>query len=209
MAWTQGRGVALLATATITNKALTTNVATLTTSAAHGYAIGDTVTVYGVDATFNGTYVITTVPTTTTFTYAKTAANVTSAAATGKSGIDVSTELPECQFEFSKETVTLPVTLGTDEEDYEGGAIERNLTLGFFTALSANSMHEKLRTAFEGTGEVTFDVLLEGLTVGTSNPRRVGTILINSLNTGGEVGALRQQSKSYRIKPGTYVKASV
>jgi hypothetical protein len=70
-------------TATITNKALTSNVATLTTSAAHGFAVGMEITVSGVDATFNGTYTITTVPTTTTFTYAKTASNVTSQAATG------------------------------------------------------------------------------------------------------------------------------
>ena len=64
----------------ITNKALTTNVATLTTSAAHGMAPGMEITVSGVDATFNGTYTITTVPTATTFTYAKTASNVPSTA---------------------------------------------------------------------------------------------------------------------------------
>jgi hypothetical protein len=65
---------------TITNKALTSNVATLTTSAAHGLAVGDEVWVEGVDATFNGKYTVATVPTTTTFTYAKTASNVTSTA---------------------------------------------------------------------------------------------------------------------------------
>ena len=64
----------------ISNKALTSNVATLTTSAAHGFDVGDTVAITGVDATFNGTYVIASVPSTTTFTYAKTASNVTSAA---------------------------------------------------------------------------------------------------------------------------------
>jgi hypothetical protein len=69
-------------TATITNKALTSNVATLTTSAAHGFAVGFEVEVSGVDATFNGTYTITAV-TSTTFSYAKTASNVTSTAATG------------------------------------------------------------------------------------------------------------------------------
>lgn len=69
-------------TATITNKALTSNVATLTTSADHGLAVGFEVEVSGVDATFNGTYTITAV-TSTTFSYAKTAANVTSTAATG------------------------------------------------------------------------------------------------------------------------------
>ena len=65
-------------TASINNKALTSNVATLTTTAAHTLAPGMEITVTGVDATFNGTYTITTVPTATTFTYAKTATNVAS-----------------------------------------------------------------------------------------------------------------------------------
>lgn len=63
---------------TITNKALTSNVATLTTGSAHGFSTGMSVVVSGVDSTFNGTYTITGVPTTTTFTYAKTASNVVS-----------------------------------------------------------------------------------------------------------------------------------
>ena len=67
-------------TASVTNKALTTNVATLTTSAAHGMAPGMVIDVTGVDATFNGSHTITTVPTATTFTYAKTATNVPSTA---------------------------------------------------------------------------------------------------------------------------------
>lgn len=67
-------------TVSISNKALTSNVATLTTSAVHGLCVGMVITITGVDATFNGTYTITGVPTTTTFTYAKTASNVTSAA---------------------------------------------------------------------------------------------------------------------------------
>lgn len=67
-------------TVSINNKALTSNVATLTTTAAHGLCVGMEITITGVDATFNGTYTITSVPTTTTFTYAKTASNVTSTA---------------------------------------------------------------------------------------------------------------------------------
>ena len=65
---------------TITNKALTSNVATLTTSASHGLAVGDEIWVEGVDSTFNGKYTVATVPSTTTFTYAKTASNVSSTA---------------------------------------------------------------------------------------------------------------------------------
>jgi len=67
-------------TVSINNKALTSNVATLTTTAAHGLCTGMQITISGVDATFNGEYTITGVPTTTTFTYAKTASNVTSTA---------------------------------------------------------------------------------------------------------------------------------
>ena len=70
-------------TVSVTNKALTSNVATLTTAVAHGLGVGQVVTVSGVDSTFNGTYTITVVGSTTTFSYAKTAPNVTSAAATG------------------------------------------------------------------------------------------------------------------------------
>jgi hypothetical protein len=65
-------------TVSISNKALTTNVATLTTTAVHGLCTGMEIVITGVDATFNGTYRITGVPTTTTFTYAKTASNVAS-----------------------------------------------------------------------------------------------------------------------------------
>ncbi|HNX48684.1 MAG TPA: hypothetical protein PKL08_00850 [Thermoanaerobaculaceae bacterium] len=71
------------AAATVTNKALATNVVTLTTSAAHGLVTGDPVVVSIGDATFDGNFILTGAPTTTTLTYAKTAANVTSAAATG------------------------------------------------------------------------------------------------------------------------------
>jgi len=67
-------------TVSINNKALTTNVATLTTTEAHGLSVGMQITITGVDATFNGEYRITGVPTTTTFTYAKTASDVTSTA---------------------------------------------------------------------------------------------------------------------------------
>ena len=74
-------------TKTVSNKALTSNIATLTTSASHTYLAGDVVVVSGVDATFNGTFNILAVPTATTFTYAKTNANVTSAAASGSAAV--------------------------------------------------------------------------------------------------------------------------
>jgi hypothetical protein len=67
----------------ISQKGINNNVATITTSTAHGFTVGKKVNITGVDATFNGTYTIATTPTTTSFTYAKTASNVTTVAATG------------------------------------------------------------------------------------------------------------------------------
>ncbi len=64
---------------TITNKALTSNVATLTTGAAHGLEVSDSIWVEGVDSTFNGQYTVT-AATTTTFSYTKAATNVASTA---------------------------------------------------------------------------------------------------------------------------------
>jgi hypothetical protein len=79
-------------TKAISNKALTSNVATLTTSTTHGFAVGDIVVVGSVDATFNGTHVVKAVPTTTTFTYDKENANVTSAAVSPAGSAEVTTK---------------------------------------------------------------------------------------------------------------------
>jgi len=76
-----------LSAGTITNKALTSNVATLTTSSAHGLAVGDSVWVEGVDSTFNGKYTVTVVGSTTTFSYAKTASNVSSTAVSSSTAV--------------------------------------------------------------------------------------------------------------------------
>ena len=56
----------------VITKALASNTATLTTSEPHGYVVGESVVIENVDSTFNGTYVITQLPSTTTFSYAKT-----------------------------------------------------------------------------------------------------------------------------------------
>jgi hypothetical protein len=71
---------------TISNSARTGTTATLTTSTAHGFVAGDTVVVSGTNGnpSLEGTWTITTVPTTTTFTYTTTTSGtITSAVDTG------------------------------------------------------------------------------------------------------------------------------
>jgi hypothetical protein len=63
----------------IVNKQLTSNVATLVTYYAHPFVVGDSVTIASVDSVFNGTYTITVIPNSTSFSYAKTNADIASA----------------------------------------------------------------------------------------------------------------------------------
>ena len=73
----------------VTNKVLTSNVATLATSVTHDIVAGETVIVSGVDSTFNGQYRVTAV-TTNTFSYAKTATNVSTTAVSPSGSVIVS-----------------------------------------------------------------------------------------------------------------------
>ena len=73
-------------TKTVNNKAISNSVVTLTTSTAHGLVVGDVVTVSSVGAVYNGDQVVSSIPTTTTFTYlltGYTGANVSSTAGSG------------------------------------------------------------------------------------------------------------------------------
>ena len=71
--------------ATISTAALASNVVTITTAAAHGLAVGNTVVIAlnPASAVYDGTFTVASVPTTTTFTYAKENANVASASKDG------------------------------------------------------------------------------------------------------------------------------
>ena len=67
----------------IVSKELSTNVATITTSSNHYLSTGEVVTISGVDATFNGEYLVAGTPSLTSFTYTKTAGDVGSTSSTG------------------------------------------------------------------------------------------------------------------------------
>ena len=67
----------------ITSAVRSTNVVTITTAEAHSYPVGMSVLIAGVTtSTFDGTFTIASVPTTTTFTYAQAAADASSSGGT-------------------------------------------------------------------------------------------------------------------------------
>lgn len=93
-------------TKTVTNKALTSNVATLTVGSGHAFSVGQTIKVTDVDTTFNGTFVVT-ATNTTTISYVCVATNVVSTAVTGTAAATVLTvgdiicqtdEIPETDY---------------------------------------------------------------------------------------------------------------
>ncbi len=84
----------------VTAKQLTSNVATLTLAEVHNLIVGYTVLVENVDSTFNGTYVITAVPTPTEISYALTAANVPLTTTTAGTVTLIDPAAPESETDF-------------------------------------------------------------------------------------------------------------
>ena len=97
----------------VSRKALTGGVATLSTMAVHNFSVGQRVTVSGVDSSFDGLVTITSVPSSTSFTYASSGLNV-SPADVNPRGSAVSAELPALQ---SAVTTSVAVHAPTDTLD--------------------------------------------------------------------------------------------
>lgn len=112
--------------ANVSNKVLTSNVATLTTSSAHKFFENDTVTVSGIDATFNGAYTITGT-TANTFTYAKVAANVAASSAAGAATVTATfylvKDLRVANAE-NAEVIDKPFTVGAGDAIYAVSGVE-------------------------------------------------------------------------------------
>ena len=66
----------------ISIRSATSNTVVLTTSTPHNYVVGEKVVVSGVDPSYDGTFTITAVPSTTTFAYSKSVANLIPTAVT-------------------------------------------------------------------------------------------------------------------------------
>lgn len=149
--------------ATVTNKALTSNVATLTTSASHGLTVGQVVVVAGVDATFNGTYVVASVPTGTTFTYALTHADVSSTAATG-TATGISTAILGTAATASASSVSLTIsqafkigTIGAVAYVHSGGSDPTTIAaVGTYRAVYSLPRYIQYRSRIGGSAGQSF-----------------------------------------------------
>jgi hypothetical protein len=167
----------------VSNKVIASEVATLTTTASHTYSVGDVVVVTSVDATFNGTYVVSAIPSATTFSYRKTgAANVTSAAV---SPAGTATKTRERRYygivrDASDGTTKLfdglTVAPGTTVDFTNAGLVYDALRIGSLTATSISSS-----TGITSTSAANS---LSDLTVSGSSSSFGGTIAGNATFSG-------------------------
>lgn len=80
---------------TITYTELTSDVATITTASGHGLTTGDEVVISGAtNTTYNGVYIVTGTPTSTSFTFSKVHADIASAASVGTVKTYIDTAYP-------------------------------------------------------------------------------------------------------------------
>jgi len=151
-------------TASISNKARTTTVATLTTNAVHSFTVGMEVTISGVGSPFDGVFTITTVPTTTTFTYT-----------TATSGTIASTAVSPVGSASSTITHFVDYNAGGAEPVYavcddginaywvtnavQGGATKLHMFKKPLTGNAANTADET--TMFYATGTTAVDACME------------------------------------------------
>ena len=159
----------------VVNKAKASNVVTLTTSTAHGLAVGDVVWVQGV-ATVSGsvfnstssTFTVTAVPTTTTFTYTLAGADVSS---TAVSSSEARVESPGAIYIESASTLLESGSLTTGNIRYgtlEPKNFKRLLGRGDFTygSLTMETV-DKDGTEYD---HITYDSGTSPVEVATNNP---------------------------------------
>ena len=162
-------------TRVITTRALTTNVATITTSTAHGYLVGNQVIISGVGAPFDGTYPIKAVPTTTTFTYDKVSTNVTSGAAlAGSTALSATMWLDKTSTVTARSLTSNVATITT------GTTVPHDLQVGSYVTVSGVDSVITVTTKARTVG--TPGVCTLGFASNTTHQITVGNVIVVSIN---------------------------
>lgn len=128
-------------TRNITNRASSGTTRTLTTSVAHGFVVGERITVSGVTSSYNGTFVIASVPSSTTLTYTGTSSLTESSVASsgailnltiqngynGSKVVEAVTSTTISYFAYGEGTTTGGTASGTvfnDTNEFINGTVE-------------------------------------------------------------------------------------
>jgi len=175
-------------TATITQVSRVSNVSTITTSGTHGFVVGDYVTVAAVTNTgFNGNFTVTGTPSSSSFTYAQTAADVNPAVldtgtVTDLSYVNLATNVTGILYPNfgGTGTTTLP----------KGNLVVGNTTSAVTTVAPASNGQSVIVTAGASTNAGSFvigasyTITLVGTTSFTSIGASANTVGVSFVATG-------------------------
>ncbi len=132
------------------------NVVTITTAAAHGFAVGETVVIASVtDSSFNGTFVIVSVPSGTTFTYSQTAGDATSGNGTAEKRDTIKNLSLKGNVAASTEA-TVSKSVALDLSDIGGKEVDEDDEIHLFIKVSNPARIEEIRILFD-VGDGSFD----------------------------------------------------
>ena len=161
------------------------NTSTATASSAHGYSIGDTVNVFGIlPVTFNGTFTVLGVPSSTTFTYTQNGeSNVSSTAQTNGRSYKTITEASIPHRDING-TVSTPTLVAKTTYSNLVGNVTGNVT-GSVTG-NASNVTGTIAVSNGGTGGTTASEARTGLGLGSLSTQNSNSVAI----TGGTITGL-------------------
>lgn len=115
-------------------------------------------------------------------------------------GLDVATTVSSIVIKRTRNSVTVPATLGNIRETQKAGALQEAVEINFFSSLAAASLWADLYDAIDtDTAELAFTGRMNAGAVGADNPTFSGTFVVLGVDTGADVGALREQSQTYPV----------
>ena len=199
--WSGSTSPVTVATGGATSGTSSGTTATMTTATAHGLAVGDLVTIAGVTPTgYNGTYLVVTAPTTTTYTVTTSGSNL------GNTTVSGTTSVP-AQASFtarSAGTVGLVVkAAASPQSDIFNVQGSSGTTLFNVTGTGAVTIPTSgLRATFLGASDTSAAGIVSNVTTGHVVVKNTGTVP-NTPSGGGvlyvESGALKYKGSSGTI----------
>jgi hypothetical protein len=122
--------------------------------------------------------------------------------------VDYSGAISQMTISTTRESIAIPATLGTPQASARPGSRAETLTIQFHSDTDPTSVWAELWDAiYTDAAELVFEGNLYPGVTSTTNPKFSGTIRVMSLDTGGTVGSLRQQSQTYPVTEVGVVKA--
>lgn len=123
--------------------------------------------------------------------------------------VDYGAQIHALRIVRARELVSEKPTFALAEVGDVAGPSRATLTIMFKSSTAAASFWAELWDAIDtDSAELPFEATLNAATVSADNPKFAGTIVVAGLETGGDVGAGREQSQTFPIKVGTLTKTT-